>query len=273
MAQVDLWGATYSDVPAVDLPSGNSTVRFTDVTDTTATASDVASGKYFYGVDGARTLGTATIGGGSVTQDQEGYIVLPQTGGGGITVDSLSVTQNGTYTAQTGHAYSPVTVNVSGGASNVVYGTFTTGSASSIKTVTVPYTGSGYPMAIMFYIPEGLYNSSGSIYNTLHNKGVVAGVLIKGNTDTPSYTGITSHNEDKAYRSIMYKNSTSSASSFTAGGGSASMYDGLNSPSSSSLNTVVKITSKNQFKVYVSSAENNGFIPNTEYCYCIAYSS
>lgn len=28
MAQVDLWGATYSDVPAVDLPSGGGTVRF-----------------------------------------------------------------------------------------------------------------------------------------------------------------------------------------------------------------------------------------------------
>lgn len=32
-----------------------------------------------------------------------------------VGVEPLSVTQNGTYTAQTGHAYSPVTVNVSGG--------------------------------------------------------------------------------------------------------------------------------------------------------------
>ena len=30
MAEVSLWGATYSDVPAVDLPSGESTVRFYD---------------------------------------------------------------------------------------------------------------------------------------------------------------------------------------------------------------------------------------------------
>ena len=35
-------------------------------------------------------------------------------GGGDITVESLSVTQNGTYTAPTGKAYSPVTVNVAG---------------------------------------------------------------------------------------------------------------------------------------------------------------
>lgn len=38
-------------------------------------------------------------------------------GGGGsdVSVDPLSVTENGTYTAEDGHAYSPVTVNVSGG--------------------------------------------------------------------------------------------------------------------------------------------------------------
>lgn len=33
-------------------------------------------------------------------------------GGGDITVEALSVTENGTYTAEAGKAYSPVTVNV-----------------------------------------------------------------------------------------------------------------------------------------------------------------
>lgn len=36
-------------------------------------------------------------------------------GGGDVTVEPLSATQNGTYTAPSGKAYSPVTVNVSGG--------------------------------------------------------------------------------------------------------------------------------------------------------------
>ena len=38
-------------------------------------------------------------------------------GGSSITVEPLSVTENDTYTAPTGKAYSPVTVNVSGGSS------------------------------------------------------------------------------------------------------------------------------------------------------------
>ena len=65
---ITLWNATYNNVPAVDLPkTGGGTARFTDVTDTTATASDVASGTYFYTSNGVRTQGTASGGGGLVT--------------------------------------------------------------------------------------------------------------------------------------------------------------------------------------------------------------
>ena len=70
MAQnITLLGASYSAVPAVTLPkTGGGTASFTDVTDTTAAASDVASGKYFYTAAGVKTQGTAS-GGGSVQYD------------------------------------------------------------------------------------------------------------------------------------------------------------------------------------------------------------
>lgn len=109
-----------------------------DLTDTTAVASDVLAGKYFYGKDGVKTLGTGSGGGGGyVWQDQDGYIVLPPTGGGSsITVEALSVTQNGTYTAPTGKAYSPVTVNVSGSPSatqHTIYFEFTDSTDTTIN--------------------------------------------------------------------------------------------------------------------------------------------
>ena len=71
MAQsIDLLGAQYDDVPAVVLPKhGGGVAAFTDVTDTTAAAADVAQGKYFYTAAGTRTQGTASGGGGSVQYD------------------------------------------------------------------------------------------------------------------------------------------------------------------------------------------------------------
>ena len=66
MAQnITLMGASYTDVPAVELPkTGGGTATFHDVTMTTAEAADVASTKVFVSANGTITVGTATGGGG-----------------------------------------------------------------------------------------------------------------------------------------------------------------------------------------------------------------
>lgn len=65
---ITLLGASYSAVPAVTLPkTGGGTARFDDATVTTATASDVASGKVFLAADGTVTTGTASGGGSGLT--------------------------------------------------------------------------------------------------------------------------------------------------------------------------------------------------------------
>ena len=123
MAQnITLQGASYSDVPSVVLPkTGGGTASFTDVTDTTASANDVAAGKYFYTAAGVKTEGTSTGGGGTtagtVTQDANGYLILDDDAPAGPTLITKSITANGTYNASSDSAdgYSSVTVNVSGG--------------------------------------------------------------------------------------------------------------------------------------------------------------
>lgn len=94
MAQnITLLGASYSDVPSVELPkTGGGTAQFDDTTDADATAADITLNKTAW-VNGVKLVGT-------------------NQGGGGVTVEALSVTHNGTYTAPTGKAYSPVTVSV-----------------------------------------------------------------------------------------------------------------------------------------------------------------
>lgn len=100
MAQnITLLGANYSAVPAVQLPkTGGGTAKFTDVTDTTAAAADVASGKYFYDSNGTRTQGTASGGGSSMNiQIAQGYKTRTANSYGdtGLT---LTVAKTGTYT-------------------------------------------------------------------------------------------------------------------------------------------------------------------------------
>ena len=161
MAQtVDLWGATYSDVPFIDVPSGNGTARFADPSPTTALEQDVAQGKIFVKADGSLGVGTGSSGGtpaisvvdtpdshgGTVrtitaldisdstleTADQlaqgiTGYnkngVKLTGTGGGGSTLVTKTITQNGTYNASSDNAdgYSSVIVNVSGGTWQTIY--------------------------------------------------------------------------------------------------------------------------------------------------------
>lgn len=59
MQDITIAGAQYADVPAVDIPkTGGGTARFTDVSDTTAEASDVLNTKYFYDSNGEKVQGT-----------------------------------------------------------------------------------------------------------------------------------------------------------------------------------------------------------------------
>ncbi len=99
MAQnITLMGASYSAVPAVTLPkTGGGTASFTDVTDTTAAAADVASGKYFYTSAGVRTQGTNSGGGSS--KNVQVLQSTSRTNSSSLTkvLGDLTVSKTGTY--------------------------------------------------------------------------------------------------------------------------------------------------------------------------------
>ena len=96
---ITLLGASYSAVPGVTLPkTGGGTATFYDVSDTTAAAADVASGKYFYTSAGVKTQGTNSGGGGS-SKNVQVLQSTSRTNSSSLTkvLGDLTVTKTGTY--------------------------------------------------------------------------------------------------------------------------------------------------------------------------------
>ena len=80
-----------------------------------------------------------------------------------IEVEPLSVTTNGTYTAPTGKAYSPVTVNVSGGGGSVQYDT-KTATASDYPTSLAFTSMKGEPKAFVLRLNAQVSSSGSTTY-------------------------------------------------------------------------------------------------------------
>lgn len=277
---IEWMGAVFPDVPSICLPQQETGefVEYTDTSDGDIQPADVTQGKIGY-AQGQRVVGTAT----------------PST----PTIQSLSVTENGTYTAPSGvDGYSPVTVNVpgivptgsqtytengtydvtalaeavinvagGGGASNVVTGEFTTGTTEGKQTINIPYTGNGYPLAAMIYVknPEGGWKTFVGQY------AIGEVVMVKGRPDlSPKYNGSISY--DTGYISASYKSSATSATKQSAATSSASFmfYDGFGT----TLNSVnrTQFASANRLDVYVRGT-SYGYAPNITYGYCIIYST
>ena len=114
-----------------------------DLTDTTATASDVATGKYFYTNAGVRTQGTASGGGGG--KNVQTYIGRAETNQTAYTATAVSVKVNkaGTYKCSwsmdrnTTSGTNGSQVYVNGTAKGSAHTTWTHNGASCTETLTL----------------------------------------------------------------------------------------------------------------------------------------
>lgn len=199
-------------------------------------------------------------------------IDIPKDGGGTASFvyedGSKSITENGTHDVS---GFSEAIVNVSGGATNIVHGEFTAKSTYGKQSVTIPYTGNGYPIVVLIFVKGGIANPNYTDWlNLIANKAYACYFACKREClTTPDYTGNGSIN--LANVSVCYKNSTTSSLSF--GGEVAVSSDVYNSVNpSSSVNGVVRIQNATTMLFYVRNS-SGGFAQGIDYEYYIIYSS
>lgn len=96
---VKIANTTYNSVPSINIPlaTGSGNASFFDVSDTTATAADVSTGKYFYTSAGVRTQGTNSGGGGSSKNAQSAQSTTRATSSSYIEIVTLTCSVTGTY--------------------------------------------------------------------------------------------------------------------------------------------------------------------------------
>lgn len=167
-----------------------------------------------------------------------------------------------------------------GGASNMLQGTFTTGSTrNTTGSVSLNYTGSGYPIAVMIYVDGGAYNngSGGNTtwYNSVNRYDVGSYSMSKARqTTTPTYG--TSGSDNYGVVDIIYKNSTSNSTSYTRTSTmTANVYTSSSTNAQASTSCVRFKGNGKTLSYYVGNKASGsiGFASDTKYAYIVIYSS
>lgn len=193
--------------------------------------------------------------------------------GGGSTLITKTITSNGTYNAEDDSAdgYSQVSVSVTANPANYVSGSFTGTTAGGAMSVTIPYAGSGFPIAGIIY-PKNGTNKSGDAFAELIQKNVaVMFAFVKNDAgNAPTYNDISSVLNKCAVMS-MYKSSDSSATSTSSGQESNTTVFRSNA-ASEAWSSCVRFNSNTSMSVYIAST-SYGFAKDIEYAYQLIYST
>lgn len=158
----------------------------------------------------------------------------------------------------------------------LVQGTFTTGSTrASTGTVSINYTGTGYPIAVMIYIDGGAYNPDTTWYNTLAQYDADTFYMTKAQMEsTPTFVSSSSVPANQAVVSATYKSNASTATTHTRNGSQSAVFFN-SSDATTGYNCIRFKNSTKTMSYYIGNSASNrvGLAPSQTYHYIIIYSS
>lgn len=208
-----------------------------------------------------------------------GYITGGTKNGTAVTVSASELvsgsetkTANGTYDV-TNLAELVVNVSGGGGASNLVTGTFKFSQTSaSAQAVTLNYSGTGYPIACIIVLDDGVLNETYT--NTIARYAIAQYFMTKTYVDeSPTY--INSGTANQGAVATVYKSSTSTAATLTrTSSATANTYSSSNAAGNTT--TCVRFKSNTSMSVYAganSGTSRYGFFNDLQYRYWVIYSA
>ena len=157
----------------------------------------------------------------------------------------------------------------------LVQGTFTTGSTrAGTGTVSINYTGNGYPIAVMVYMQNGAYDPNDSWYNTIAAYDADAFYMTKSQmSSTPTFVSSASVPANQGVVVCTYKSSTSNATTHSRSGASSAVFFN-SSDATTGYNCVRFKNSTKTMSYYIGNTASNrvGLAPSKTYAYIILYS-
>ena len=167
-----------------------------------------------------------------------------------------------------------------GGATNIAQGTFTTAnSGNTTGSVSLSYNGTGYPIFVAIWVDGGAYNNGTGGNTTWYNSvsrydaGVV--MLSKSRTNVaPTYSS--SGDENTAIITYIYKNSTSTATTYAwTGVMNNNSYVDSNTNAAAN-NSMIRFKGNGKtLSYYIGNrgSTSRGLARNTKFAYIVIYSS
>ena len=159
----------------------------------------------------------------------------------------------------------------------LVTGSFTTGSTGGdTGTVTLNYTGNGYPIMGAIFVQGGAYNPNTEYYSSLNRYDVGAFYFTKSvMTSTPTYATSSSLTQNQAVVVTVYKNSTSTSTTYSRSGASNGILYNSSSTNATTTYNCIRFKGNNTtMSYYIGNRASNtiGLARDTTFDYIIVYS-